>query len=208
MTRKELLNWLAVVQIVFELVRMLAVGDDDRHLARQSGQFVGTRIGHNSDTQRRLATIHRASVLEYEGSAPAVQPSGHHLDGNITRRTLHDGTASKHLAFAGGFEITLEFLVDGQPPQTRIALRWLGIQSYLKRSTCRVHPRRLSRVYRASRRLSLLQSLLVAARPEVKRLVEEVVKHSGKLALAIEFQNSVAKTFVLQQVPELFFGHQ
>src|SRR5689334_7673891 len=69
---------------VLEVIRMLAVGDLDRHLAGQPLQLTGARVGHHRDTQLRFAARHGATVLEHKAALTAMQRAADPLNGDIT----------------------------------------------------------------------------------------------------------------------------
>src|SRR5258708_39609452 len=55
-----------------QLVRMLAVGDDDVERARQPGQLAGARVRDHGHRQLLLAAHHHAVVLQHEGAVAPV----------------------------------------------------------------------------------------------------------------------------------------
>src|SRR6266849_8500249 len=99
-------------QCVFEVIGVLAVGDDDRHCSCDASEPSRARAGHHCDGDLKLSLIHRAIVLEGEGTAVAVEGSGDALDCHVTGSALGGVAGPKHLAFARGLEIAVELLVE------------------------------------------------------------------------------------------------
>src|ERR1700680_1677769 len=93
---------------VLELIRMLSVGDLDRHLACQTHQLTGAGVRHHSDRKLRCAPGHCAAVLQHEGAAAALERSAHPLDRNITGRAFDFRASGQHHALAGPLEIAVE----------------------------------------------------------------------------------------------------
>src|SRR4030095_13647819 len=74
---------------VLEVIRMLAVGDLDRHFARKTLQLFGSGIWHDNDSQLRFAARHRGAVLEREGADESMQLSADSLDSDTAGRAMH-----------------------------------------------------------------------------------------------------------------------
>src|SRR5947209_455205 len=71
--------------VILEVVRMLAVGDLDRHLARETFQLTGAGVRHDGDTQSRDTAGHGPAVLEDEAAAATMQRPGDPLDRDVAR---------------------------------------------------------------------------------------------------------------------------
>src|SRR5262249_58135086 len=114
---------------------MLAVGDLDRHFARETRQLLGSRVRHNSDSQLWFAARHRGAVLKREGAVESMQLSADALDRDITGRSINGRACGQHLAIADGFEIAVKLLVNCHSAQGRIR-RFVVLrgQLYFKRS--------------------------------------------------------------------------
>jgi len=104
--------WKAVV----EGVGMFSGGDLDRHFSGKAGKLAGARVGDDDNVQFRSATGERGEMLEGETAGSwtcwSFQSSDDALDGNIACRAFYIGGGGEHLAFAGGFEITVERFLD------------------------------------------------------------------------------------------------
>ncbi len=80
---------------------------------------------------------HGAGVLEDEGAVAAVEGAGDDLEGNIAGRAFDGGSGGEHGAFAGGFEVAVELLVEEEAAQgfaTGVGVRGLWDGLHFKRS--------------------------------------------------------------------------
>src|SRR5437870_4327158 len=103
------------LESVLEIVEVFAAGDGDRHGTGYAGQLFGAGSGDDGYTERKGAAVHRAAVLQGEGSAAPGESPADSLDGDITRGSARGVAGGQHLAFAGSFEVTVELLVEGHP---------------------------------------------------------------------------------------------
>ena len=100
-------------QGVFEIVRVLAVGDDDVHLAGEARELTGARVWDYGDAKLRDTSVHGRAVLQDEGTSAAFERAGYDFEGNVTAGGVFGaGPRGEHSAFAGGFEVAVEVLVE------------------------------------------------------------------------------------------------
>src|ERR1700677_1284535 len=59
---------LGIAERVLEAIGVLTVGDFDVQFAVDTGQFAGSRIGHDADRQRLRAFVHYARVVHHKGT--------------------------------------------------------------------------------------------------------------------------------------------
>src|SRR5690242_1701221 len=96
----------AAIEIVFEIVEVLAaLGDDDAHLAAEPCKLAGAGIRHDDDVEPRRAARHRREMLQHERAAPSAERADDLLDRDVAGRALRAGHRAQHLAFRRRFEI-------------------------------------------------------------------------------------------------------
>src|SRR6266849_3252566 len=101
-------------QRVVELVRVLAVFDDDRHRARETHEVARSGVRDHGDQYLEVtAALHRALMQQYEGSLAAAQCPVDPLNRDVAARAFDAGLGGHHLPLARSFEIARELLVDG-----------------------------------------------------------------------------------------------
>ena len=100
-------------QGVFEIVGVLAVGDNDVHFAGESGELSCARVWDYRDAELRDAAVHGGVVLQDEGASAAFERASYDFEGDITAGGVFGaGSRSEHSAFAGGFEVSVELLFE------------------------------------------------------------------------------------------------
>src|ERR1700749_5318008 len=96
------LLWL-LGQGVFEVVGVLAVGDDDVHFAGEAGELAGGGVGDYGDAELGDASSHGGAVLEDEGAGAALEGAGDDFEGDVTAGgVFRAGSGGEHGSFGCG----------------------------------------------------------------------------------------------------------
>ena len=112
---------------VIEVVGVLAVGNDDVHFAGEASELAGAGVGDYGDAELRDASVHGGAVLQDEGAGAAFENAGDEFEGDVTAGGAFDTERrGEHGAFAGGFEVAVELLVEEHASDGRGAGIFVG----------------------------------------------------------------------------------
>ncbi len=91
---------------------MFAISAVDGHFSGEVDELAGAGVGDDGDAELRSAARHGPGVLEDEGSGVAVKGAGDDFKGDVASRALDGCSGGEHGAFADGFEVAVELLVE------------------------------------------------------------------------------------------------
>ena len=94
--------------------------------------MAGAGVGDDGDAEVRDAAVHGGAVLQDEGSGASLERAGDDFEGDVAAGgAFGAGSRGEHGAFAGGFEVAVEVLVEdyaGDGCASALFVGGLGVQ--------------------------------------------------------------------------------